>query len=480
MTNVAAPGWQEGADESVNHMREFPDYTFTDVVSPNADTLYSFAWLDLAKEPMVLSVPEMGKRFYMMELMGAWTDVFASPGSRTTGSGKGDFAIVGPGWKGTLPAGIKSLQSPTDVVWLIGRTQTNGKADFAAVHAIQDQYRLVPLSAWGKPSQPPADAPVVAELDVTTPPPAQVARMDAATFFGRLNQLMQDNPPAADDAPALARFAKLGIAPGKPFDAKKLDPAVAAALDAGMQAGRDKLIAEAKAPMGKNVNGWMVLPSTWRTSAPTTRIARSLPWSDWARTCPPMPSIRMPSSTPKASHWTARIGMSSASRKGRCRQSRRSGRSRSTTTSKPSSRTRSIVTPLAIETLSSSIPTGRLRCMCNSNRRARTRNRTGCRPPQARSISSCACIGRSRPSSTAPGRCLRSSGLNSAPRSMSACGRKRTLVHTCPPRDTGYCFRRISRHWVACLTPVQSTHTRFMLMTCTSTSMSTHRQVESR
>jgi hypothetical protein len=230
------------------------------VVSPNADTLYSFAWLDLAKEPMVLSVPDMGKRFYMMEMMGAWTDVFASPGSRTTGSGKGEFAIVGPGWKGTLPAGVKSLQSPTDVVWLIGRTQTNGKGDFAAVHAIQDQYRLVPLSAWGKPYQPPANVPVV-DLDVATPPPAQVARMDAATYFGRLNQLMQGNPPAADDAPALARFAKLGIAPGKPFDPKNLDPSVAAALDAGMQAGRDKLIALAKAPMGKNVNGWMVLPS---------------------------------------------------------------------------------------------------------------------------------------------------------------------------------------------------------------------------
>ena len=260
-TNVAdASGGEKAPINQFNHKREFPDYTFTDVVSPNADTLYSLAWLDLSKEPMVLSVPDMGKRFYMMEMMGAWTDVFASPGSRTTGTGKGDFAVVGPGWKGTLPEGLKPIQSPTNLVWLIGRTQTNGKSDYAAVHAIQDKYRLVPLSAWGKPYQAPANVPVAADVDMKTPPPEQVARMDAATFFGRLNRLMQDNPPAAADAPALERFAKLGIAPGKPFDAAALDPAVAAALDEGMQAGRDKLIAETKTPRGKEVNGWTIMP----------------------------------------------------------------------------------------------------------------------------------------------------------------------------------------------------------------------------
>jgi len=261
MTNVPRPDGKKAPMNQLTHLRAFPDYTFTDVVSPNADTLYSFAWLDLSKEPMVLGVPAMGKRFYLMELMGAWTDVFASPGSRTTGTGKGDFAMVGPGWKGTLPEGVKPIQSPTSIVWLIGRTQTNGKADFPAVHAIQDQYRLAPLSAWGKTYTPPGNAAVVADLDVTTPPSEQVARMDAATFFGRLNHLMQTNPPAAEDAPALARFGKLGIAPGKPFDAAQLDPAVSAALDAGMQAGRDKLMEEAKAPRGTNNNGWMVMPS---------------------------------------------------------------------------------------------------------------------------------------------------------------------------------------------------------------------------
>ena len=126
------------------HARAFPDATFTDVVSPNADTLYSSAWLDLGKEPIILSVPDTHERYYLMPMLDAWTNVFAVPAKRTTGTNQGDFAITGPRWTGTLPAGVKELKSPTDVVWIIGRTQTNGKGDFAAVNAIQDQYKLTP------------------------------------------------------------------------------------------------------------------------------------------------------------------------------------------------------------------------------------------------------------------------------------------------------------------------------------------------
>ena len=110
------------------HMPEFPDATFTDVVSPNVDTLYSVAWLDLGKEPIVLSVPDMGKRYYTMPILDAWTNVIASPGTRTTGNGKGAYALVGPDWRGDLPAGVEAIKSPTDLAWLIGRTYTAGKA----------------------------------------------------------------------------------------------------------------------------------------------------------------------------------------------------------------------------------------------------------------------------------------------------------------------------------------------------------------
>jgi hypothetical protein len=255
------------------HSRKFPDHTFTAVVSPNADTLYSNAWLDLTKEPVVLSVPAMGKRYYLMQLLDAWTNTFACPGTRTTGSGKGDFAVVGPDWKGKLPEGVREIRSPTNMVWLIGRTQTNGPDDYKAVHAIQEHYRLTPLSAWNKKYTPP-DVPIQAGVDAKTPPSRQVAAMDAATFFARLNALMKDNPPAAADAPVLARLAAVGVAPGKPFDLTALDPAVAAGLRRGPGVARERLTAAAKMVQGKGANGWDVARNfgTYGTKYPARAV----------------------------------------------------------------------------------------------------------------------------------------------------------------------------------------------------------------
>lgn len=148
-TNVPSPAGTNAPMGQFVSVRAFPDATFTDVVSPNADTLYSIAWLDLEQGPMVMSVPDTHGRYYLMELLDGWTNVIPSPGKRTTGTDKGNFALTGPGWSGTLPVGVKEIKSPTALVWVIGRTQTNGKADYAAVHAIQDGYKLTPLSAWG-------------------------------------------------------------------------------------------------------------------------------------------------------------------------------------------------------------------------------------------------------------------------------------------------------------------------------------------
>lgn len=138
MTNVPSPSGTNAPMGQFASVRAFPDATFTDVVSPNADTLYSIAWLDLKQEPIVMSVPDTRGRYYLMEMLDGWTNVFASPGKRTTGTAKADYAVTGPGWSGTLPAGMKELKSPTALVWVIGRTQTNGKVDYAAVHTIQD------------------------------------------------------------------------------------------------------------------------------------------------------------------------------------------------------------------------------------------------------------------------------------------------------------------------------------------------------
>ncbi len=167
LMDVSRAAWPAPVNQ-FDHMSEFPDDKFTDVVSPNVDTLYSIAWLDLGKEPIVLGVPDLGRRYYTMQLLDAWSNVIASPGTRTTGNGKGAFAIVGPGWRGELPSSVEAIQAPTNMVWLIGRTYTAGKTDYDAVHAIQRQYQLVPLGAWAKPGDAPATA--------TTAPAAPKAR----------------------------------------------------------------------------------------------------------------------------------------------------------------------------------------------------------------------------------------------------------------------------------------------------------------
>ena len=285
MTNVPRASQDAAPVNQLGNKRKFPEPTDTAVVSPNADTLYSFAFLDLAHEPMILSVPEMGQRYYLMQMMDAWTNVFDSPGTRTTGSSRCDFAIVGPSSKGALPENVKVIKSPTSMVWIIGRTQTNGKEDYAAVHALQDQYKLTPLSAFGKAAAPAAGVPVDLKVDMKTPPVEQVARLDANAFFSRLNALMNENPPTTADAEALKRFAPLGLAPGKPFDLKALDPAVAKSLQDAVRNGLARIAAEAKAGHGQALNGWEFMTDVgqygtnylWRAVVAMVGLGANLP-----------------------------------------------------------------------------------------------------------------------------------------------------------------------------------------------------------
>jgi hypothetical protein len=258
-TNV--PGPQPNAHAPVNqfgNMSKYPSASDHTVVRMNIDTLYSWAWLDLSKEPMVLSLPDTHGRYYMMPMLDAWTNVFASPGTRTTGNGAGNFAVSGPGWTGSIPEGVKQIKSPTNIVWIIGRTQTNGPEDYAAVNALQAQYKLTPLSAFGKPNTPPPGV-VDPAVNMKVGPGEQVAKMDSTTFFKTLARLTASNPPPAEDAPVLAMLAKIGVIPGQDFDPSKLDPAVAKELEKSVQLAVEKLQAAGK-KWGKPVNGWNVPP----------------------------------------------------------------------------------------------------------------------------------------------------------------------------------------------------------------------------
>jgi len=255
ITNVASVAGTRGPMGQFIKLRQYPDASFRDVTAPNADTLYTTAFIDVGKEPWVLSIPDMKDRYFLMPMLDGWTNVFQVPGKRTTGTGAQTYAITGPGWKGTLPPGVKEYKSPTGIVWILGRIYCTGTPeDYAAVHALQDQFALVPLSSYGKPYTPPAGT-VDPSIDMKTAVREQVNRMDAVSYFNLLAQLMKANPPAAADAPELTKFAKIGLVPGKDFDASKLDADFVKRIP---QVAFDRIMLQFKVGKSiRNINGWM-------------------------------------------------------------------------------------------------------------------------------------------------------------------------------------------------------------------------------
>jgi hypothetical protein len=240
------------------HFREYPKADAKEVVRFNFDTLYSAAWLDLGKGPVVLSVPDAGGRYYLVPLLDMWSDVFAVPGTRTTGGKAGHFAITPPGWQGVLPEGVAEIRAPTPSVWVLGRTQTNGPADYPAVHKVQDGYRLTPLDRWGRGDAPPPESPVDPGVDGKTPPVEQVDKLDGVAMLGRLAALLKVHPPHANDYPILSRMRALGLEPGEDFDLFQLDPATAEAVNAGAREALEDMTRSVKS-MGTRANGWSIL-----------------------------------------------------------------------------------------------------------------------------------------------------------------------------------------------------------------------------
>ena len=274
-TNVSWPAGGRAPLNQFAHFRALPDASDQVVVGLNVDTLYSIASLDLSQGPLVLSVPEMGERYWLMQLIDAWNGIPHVPGTRTLGGKGGDFAIVGPDWTGELPAGLSELQMPTNLGIVGGRTYVSGPEDYAAVHALQDQYRLVPLEAWGSDWAPPPEVPVQAGVDVKTPVPRQVLAMTPQAFFGRLNALLVTNPPYAADAPVMERISRLGVAPGARFPWERLEPALQDAIRAGVEAGK-QAIHDQEAHLGEHVNGWQVTLDMGRYG---TRYAYRAAWT---------------------------------------------------------------------------------------------------------------------------------------------------------------------------------------------------------
>ena len=241
------------------NVKRYPPADYRGVSAPNADTLYSLAWLDLT-EPKVFSRPDMGDRFYLFEVVDLWmTDFAESPSTRTAGGEAANYLITGPGWKGEVPAGMKHISLETRYAVILGRTYANGtEQDYEAVNALQAQYKITPLSAWGKPYT--FEAPPVSDpgYSMTDKPQTVILGMGTAGYFDKMAKLMGGAaPPAPEDAPILARMAKIGVVPGQPFDMSKLDPAVQDALKDVPDAALKQIEAN-KSGLGKVVDGWVI------------------------------------------------------------------------------------------------------------------------------------------------------------------------------------------------------------------------------
>jgi hypothetical protein len=256
ITNVEVP--IPGLAAPLNQLTvstSFPPQDQTVIVRPNADTYYTMGFLDLAKEPMVLTVPVTNSNYYLLPMLDAFTNVFESPGTRTGVTKGGTYILTGPNWKETIPAGMKEIKAPTNTVWIIGRFKVeNEKQGAQIVVPLEKNVALVPLSGYGKP--------YVAPKGVVDPgfskalPNDQMANTSIDSFFNYINQLLTLNPPAAADSTAMTSFAKIGVGPGLKFDLNSYDTATQAVLKELPKTIIADINAVLKSGVVKPVNGW--------------------------------------------------------------------------------------------------------------------------------------------------------------------------------------------------------------------------------
>ena len=260
MTNIDDKESGKGPMNKFVNIPAYPPADFKAVVRPNFDTLYSIAWLDFTHGPLVVSVPDTAGRYYLLPMLDMWSDVFACPGLRTTGTAAANFLITPPGWSGTIPADFTQIAAPTQYVWIIGRTRTDGPPDYEAVHKIQAGYMVAPLSGWGK-APVPASVKVDPNVDMKTPPMVQADTMTAEAYFAYAAELLKVHPPHATDQPIIAQMKGIGIEAGKSFDFPKLDPTVQKALE-GAPAEAQALMKWKMSTLARVTNYWSMNTDT--------------------------------------------------------------------------------------------------------------------------------------------------------------------------------------------------------------------------
>lgn len=269
LTNVEAPQGLAAPTNVFANIRTYPTADMRAVVRPNFDTLYSSAWVDVSKEPVVISVPDTNGRYYLLPMLDMWTDVFASPGWRTSGTKAQTLLVASPTWRPDLrarfdelklPQGTTRIDAPTPTFWIVGRTKTDGPPDYDAVHKIQDGLKITPLSQWGKNAGA-VKGTVDPSVDMKTPPKIQVDTMTGARFFAYAAEVLKTQPPHVTDQPIVARMKQIGIEPGRSFDPEKADPVVRTALEHAPAEGQ-KVMEFKFLTLARVVNGWSLNTDT--------------------------------------------------------------------------------------------------------------------------------------------------------------------------------------------------------------------------
>lgn len=250
-----------GPMNQFNHASAFPDAKFREVVRPNFDTLYSSAWIDLSKEPMIVTAPDTKGRYYVLPIYDMWTDVFASLGYRTSGTQEAHFALVTKDYKGELPKGVKRIESPTSMVWIINRIQTNGPKDYKFVNGLQAGFKITPLSQWGNKNYKAPAAKIDKSVDVKVTPFDQIVKMPADKYFAYGAELLKKYPPHLTDVGMMARLERIGIVQGESYDLSKQPESIQKALKKASVDGL-KLMQKSIPTLGKYVNNWTVSTDT--------------------------------------------------------------------------------------------------------------------------------------------------------------------------------------------------------------------------
>ena len=251
------PGIGRGPSNSISCATALANASFTDVVTPNSDTLYCQSQFDLSKEPVVIVVPPISDRYYSFEFLDAYTNDYTYLGQRASGGNGGTYLMAGPDWNGQVPEGMTKIWTPTNLAWLITRTLVKGPADVPNVIAIQDKIVVKPLSEFqtNTTSFPAPITETNASKEIPIGPQPTLIAPTGITIFDEISAAMNGNPLNPPDPVLVTKLASIGIGPGK-VPSTEANDTIKTALQNGITEGQNLINAKV-AKFGTLVNGWL-------------------------------------------------------------------------------------------------------------------------------------------------------------------------------------------------------------------------------